>query len=176
MADIQKNWFAARTRDKQELSQRDYLQKLKDEQKLDLDCYLPTQTVVRQLKYRKKRVEVPAIRNLLFIRSTKELACDLANSYGARIFYMRDLQTHSLLVVPDKQMADFQFIMNLDPTAVTFDDVTLAVGDRVQVIKGDFSGVEGEVLTRDSATYVVLRLTGLFAAKVQVPKSYLKKL
>ena len=73
-------------------------------------------------------------------------------------------------------MADFQFIMNLDPTAVTFDDVTLAVGDRVQVIKGDFSGVEGEVLTRDSATYVVLRLTGLFAAKGQVPKSYLKKL
>ena len=47
MADIQKSWFAARTRDKQELSQRDYLQRLKDEQMLDLDCYLPTQTVVR---------------------------------------------------------------------------------------------------------------------------------
>lgn len=176
MSDIQKKWFAARTRDKQELSQRDYLLKLKSEHSLDFDCYLPVQTEVRQLKYRRKQVVVPVIRNLLFVYASKEMACDLPNQYGARIFYMRDLQTRSLLVVPDKQMADFQFIMDLSPSAVTFDDFTLAVGDRVQVIKGDFNGIEGEVLTHDSATYVVLRLMGLFSAKIQVPKSYLKKL
>ena len=176
MSDNQKSWFAARTRDKQELAQRDYLLKLKEEQCLDFDIYLPVQTEVRQLKYRRKKVVVPVIRNLLFVYATKELACDLPNHYGARLFYMRDLQTHSLLVVPDKQMADFQFVMDLSPNAVSFDDFTLAVGDRVQVIKGDFSGIEGEVLIHESATYVVLRLLGLFAAKIQVPKSYLKKL
>ena len=50
MSEQQKYWFAARTRDKQEFAIRDSLEKLKTE--LDLNYYLPTQFVIRQLKYR----------------------------------------------------------------------------------------------------------------------------
>ena len=103
----QKYWFAARTRDKQEFAVRKSLDKLKSEEKLDLDYYLPTRIVISQLKYRRKRSEVPVIRNLIFICATKQTACDISNVYNVQLFYMKDLFTHSMLVVPNKQMEDF---------------------------------------------------------------------
>ena len=170
----QKYWFAARTRDKQEFAICKSLSRLKSEEHLDVDYYLPTRIVVSQLKYRRKRSEVPVIRNLVFIRTTKQTACDLSNVYGVRLFYMKDLFTRSMLVVPDKQMSDFMFVMDLNPDGVSFDNGSLVVGDRVRVVKGDLTGVEGEVATNANRTYVVIRIKDILTASVKVPKSYLK--
>lgn len=174
MVDNQKYWFAARTRDKQEFAVRKSLESLQSEAHLDVDYYLPTRVVVTQLKYRRKRSEVPVIRNLIFVRATKQTACDLSNVYGVRLFYMKDLFTHSMLVVPDKQMEDFMFVMDLNPDGVCFDIEPLTVGRKVKVIKGELSGVEGEVATESNRTYVVIRIIGVLVASVKVPKSYLK--
>lgn len=174
MSDIQVYWFAARTRDKQEFTIRKSLEKLKTEENLDIEYYLPTRMVVTQLKYRRKRSEVPVIRNLIFVRATKQTACDISNIYGVQLFYMKDLFSHSMLVVPNKQMEDFMFVMDLNPDGVSFDNDSLAVGNKVKVVKGDFSGVEGEVATEANKTYVVIRIKGLLSASVKVPKSYLK--
>ena len=170
----QKYWFAARTRDKQEFAVRKSLDKLKSEEKLDLDYYLPTRIVISQLKYRRKRSEVPVIRNLIFICATKQTACDISNVYNVQLFYMKDLCTHSMLVVPNKQMEDFMFVMDLNPDGVNFDNEPFAIGDKVKVVKGDFSGIEGEVATEANKTYVVIRIKGVLVASVKVPKSYLK--
>lgn len=174
MAEQQEYWFAARTRDKQEFATRDSLEKLNTDEHLDITYYLPTKTIVQQLKYRKKRREVPIIRNLIFIRTTKQLACDISNVYGIQLFYMKDLFTRSMLIVPNKQMEDFMFVMDLNPEGVSFDNEFLAVGHKVKVIKGDFSGIEGEIATEANKTYVVIRVKGVLAASVRVPKSYLK--
>ena len=174
MIDTQKYWFAARTRDKQEFAIRNSLEKLKVEENLDIDCYLPTRSVITQLKYRRKRSEVPVIRNLIFVRATKQTACDLSNVYGVQLFYMKDLFSHSMLVVPNKQMKDFMFVMDLNPDGVSFDNEPLVVGHKVKVVKGDFCGIEGEVATEANKTYVVIRIKGILSASVKVPKSYLK--
>lgn len=174
MFETQKYWFAARTRDKQEFAICKLLARLKSEEQLDVDYYLPTRIVVSQLKYRRKRSEVPVIRNLVFIRSTKQMACDLANVYGVRLFYMKDLSTRSMLVVPDKQMQDFMFVMDLNPNGVCFDNASLTVGDKVRVIKGDLSGIEGEVAVEANKTYVLIRIKDILTASIKVPKSYLK--
>ena len=174
MVDIQKYWFAARTRDKQEFAVCKSLAKLKLEEHLDVDYYLPTRVVVSQLKYRRKRSEVPVIRNLVFVHTTKQTACDLSNVYGVRLFYMKDLSTHSMLVVPDKQMEDFMFVMDLNPDGVSLDSEILTVGHKVKVIKGELSGIEGEVAIEANKTYVVIRIKDLLTASVKVPKSYLK--
>lgn len=174
MIDTQKYWFAASTRDKQEFAIRNSLEKLKVEENLDIDCYLPTRSVITQLKYRRKRSEVPVIRNLIFVRATKQTACDLSNVYGVQLFYMKDLFSHSMLVVPNKQMEDFMFVMDLNPDGVSFDNEPLVVGHKVKVVKGDFCGIEGEVATEANKTYVVIRIKGILSASVKVPKSYLK--
>lgn len=174
MTEQQKYWFAARTRDKQEFTVRKLLDKLKTGENLPLDYYLPTRIVVSQLKYRRKRSEVPVIRNLVFIHSTKQTACDISNIYNVPLFYMKDLSTHGMLVVPDKQMEDFMFVMDLNPDGVSLDTEALTVGHKVKVIKGDLCGIEGEVATNANKTYVVIRIKDILTASVKVPKSYLK--
>lgn len=87
---------------------------------------------------------------------------------------MKDLFTRSMLIVPDKQMSDFMFVMDLNPAGVSFDNASLVVGDRVRVVKGDLSGVEGEVAVESNKTYVVIRIKDILTASVKVPKSYLK--
>lgn len=174
MIETQKYWFAARTRDKQEFAIRNSLEKLKTEENLDIDCYLPTRSVITQLKYRRKRSEVPVIRNLIFVHATKQMACDVSNIYGVQLFYMKDLFSHAMLVVPDKQMEDFMFVMDLNPDGVSFDNEPLVIGHKVKVVKGDFCGIEGEVATEANKTYVIIRIKGILSASVKVPKSYLK--
>ena len=159
MSQQQEYWFAARTRKDQELTTRDALEKI------GVEYFLPTQFVIRQLKYRRRRVEVPVIRNLIFVHATKEFACAIANEYGVRLFYMRDFDTKSMLIVPDKQMKDFMFVMNLDPAAVILNDDCFAVGTKVHVIQG---------ASLSNRTYVTIRIRGVLSASVKVPKSYLR--
>ena len=70
--------------------------------------------------------------------------------------------------------SDFMFVMDLNPDGVSFDNGSLVVGDRVRVVKGDLTGVEGEVATNANRTYVVIRIKDILTASVKVPKSYLK--
>lgn len=168
MPEQQLRWFAARTKKDQELSIRSSLQRL------GIEHFIPTQFIIRQWKDRKRRVEVPVIRNLIFVRATKERACSLANDDGLHLYYIKDLQTRSMLIVPDKQMKDFMFVMDLSPDSLYLDDAALRVGTRVEVIKGDFCGIEGELISLPNRTYVVIRILDVLAVKVKVPKSYLR--
>ncbi len=162
-----KKWYAARTRDKQELSIRDRLKLM------EVEHFLPTRQEIRQLKTRKKNVEIPYIRNLIFIRATKQEAIDLPNKYGLAIFYIADRVKRGMLVVPDKQMHDFIQVMDLSPAAVSFDTEDLILGDKVKVVKGDMAGVEGYVASKINSTYVVIYVNGVLKASVKVLKSWL---
>lgn len=172
MSKQQRYWFAARTRDKQEFVIRDSLEKLRAD--INIEYYLPTQFVIRQLKYRRKCVEVPVIRNLIFVRATKQDACDLSNKYGVQLYYIKDFVTRAMLIVPDKQMEDFKQIMDLNPDNISFDNEVLTVGSKVRVMKGDLCGVEGELALEANKTYVIIRIEGVLTASVKVAKSYLK--
>ena len=172
MSEQQQYWFAARTRDKQEFVIRDSVEKLRAD--INIEYYLPTQFVIRQLKYRRKCVEVPVIRNLIFVRATKQDACDLSNKYGVQLYYIKDFVTRAMLIVPDKQMEDFKQIMDLNPDNISFDNEVLTVGSKVRVMKGDLCGVEGELALEANKTYVIIRIEGVLTASVKVAKSYLK--
>jgi transcription antitermination factor NusG len=170
MSEQQEFWFAARTRKDQEFVIRDALKKL------NIEYFLPTRIVVRQLKYRKKKVEVPVIRNLIFVHTTKKNACSIPNNYGVQLFYVKDLYTHSLLVVPERQMSDFMFVMDTNPEGVSFNNEPLEVGEKVQVVKGEFAGIEGELVSVANRSYVIIRIPQVFSVSVRIPKSYLKKI
>lgn len=174
MVDNQRCWFVARTRKDQELKVRERLKELDDE--LDVEFFLPTQTVIRQLKYRRKQVEVPVIRNLVFIRATKDIACALANEYGVRIFYVQDLTTHKMMVVPDKQMDDFMLVMDHGPEDISYEEIPFCVGEKVQIIKGKLCGVEGELVSKANRNYVVVRLHQLVSVTARVLKRDLRRI
>lgn len=172
MIENQRYWFAARTRGKQEFAIRDLLQQIETE--LDIEYYLPTQLVIRQLKQRRKQVEVPVVKNLIFVKATKQAACDIPNKYNIPLYYMKNLLTGAMLVVPDKQMDDFMFVMNLNPNSVEFGNECLVPGVKVRVVKGSFCGIEGELSTTVNRSYVVIRMDGILSACIKIPKAYLK--
>jgi transcription antitermination factor NusG len=170
MAENQAFWFAARTRANQELGLRDALKKL------EITHYLPTHIVTRRISDRVKRVEVPVINNLIFIQTTKQQAFALVKDYALKLHYIRDIETGGLLVVPDKQMEDFMFVLDLSPESIRQSCETYAPGDKVRIIKGDFVGVEGEMVRVEGKTHVVLRIPQVLVVSVKVPKGYLEKI
>jgi len=170
MVDNQEFWLAARTRANQELGLRNSLKKL------DIIHYLPTHIVTRRISDRVKRVEVPVINNLIFIRVTKQKAFSLVKDYALKLHYIKDPETGSLLVVPEKQMEDFMFLMDLSPESIRQCSETYAPGDKVRIIKGNLTGVEGEMVRVDGKTHVLLRIPQVLVVSVKVPKSYLEKI
>ena len=116
---------------------------------------------------------IPAGYNtMLFLHTTKPMALTLVNSGEVKGRFMIDHNTHTLLEVPEKQMDDFMRILDLSPDAECLSQVPLAQGDRVRVVKGALSGVEGEIVEAPEGLYLMVRVLSLLCAKVEIPKSY----
>ena len=154
-------WYAARTRYGQELKVRDLLA---IEQ---VEHFVPVADSRKRTK--------AAIPCLVFLKTTKAEALDLANTGRVPIRYMIDCATHTLLVVPDKQMDDFRRVMDCSIEEGGLVDQPLSLGERVRVTKGALRGVEGHVLELLGRTYVVVGLLGCIWAKAKVPRAYLEK-
>ena len=43
----------------------------------------------------------------------------------------------------------------------------LPLAKKVTVVKGEFSGIEGEIATEANKTYVVIRITGVLVASIK---------
>ena len=158
-------WYVARTRNAQALHVRTLLQEY------HVEYFIPTiQKIVERNEHRMVK-EVPLIPNLVFIHTTKTEACALANERKIPIFYVIDRNTHTLMIVPDKQMNQFIQVVDLSPESVCLSDMPFVKGTKVRVIKGEFTGIEGEMLGMATRTYVILRIGDMMAAKIKVPKS-----
>lgn len=164
------HWYASRTRFGQELI---FKQKLSDK---GIENFIPTRKVTVTRRGREKRVEVPVIRNLVFLRTTKACALSLANEHAIPLHYLIDHVTRSLLIVPDKQMDDFIKVLDMSKDEGGLVDSIVSVGDRVRVTKGDLAGVEGNVASLGEKTYIVVSLFDFLQAKAHIPRAWLEKI
>lgn len=112
-------------------------------------------------------------RTLVFIRTSKQLALSLVNSGEVNVKYMIDSLSHSLMVVPDKQMDDFRKVLDCSPEAECLTRIPFTTGGRVRVVKGPLSGVEGEVVEVQEGYFLVVKVCSFLCAKVEIPKSCL---
>lgn len=111
-------------------------------------------------------------RTMVFLHTTKPTALTLVNSGEVKGRFLIDHSTHSLLEIPDKQMDDFMRILDLSPDAECLTDAPLAKGDRVKVVKGALSGVEGNIVEMHGNLYLVVSVLSLLSARVEIPRSY----
>ncbi len=153
----------ARTRYGQELKVRDRL--LRE----GVEHFIPTVAADGPRK------EKAVVSNLVFLKTTKSEALDLANTGAIPVKYIIDCATRTLLVVPDKQMEDFRRVLDLSLEEGGMMDRPLALGDRVKVVKGPLKGVEGRVIEFQGRYYVVVSLLESLFAKARVPRSWLEK-
>ena len=151
------NWYAAYTRVNQEL----VIKKKLDE--LGVENYLPQEERVRETPLGRKKIRVILIHGLIFIRTDKTTSFSLLNDH--------------LLIIPDKQMEDFMFLLDFSTDGVEVLNKDLKRGDRVRVIKGPLLGLEGELVRLKGHKRVVIRLDGVASiATSYIPSSFLEKI
>ena len=170
LSDNELHWYVANT----------CRQEKKIKQRLDsmgIENFIPFQQIARKIHGVDKLIEVPVIPNLVFIHTTLKTCMSLIQEYAFDMRYLRDRETGNFLIVPDKQMNDFMFLLDFSKEMVEVVNENLKKGDKVRVKKGDFAGIEGELIRVKGHKRVVVRLEGVVSlATAYIPGSFLEKI
>ena len=101
----------------------------------------------------------------------------MINEYSLNIVYLKDVEGRHSLIVPDKQMEDFMFLLDFSPDGIEVLNKDLKRGDQVRVIKGPLQGLTGELVRLRGHKRVVIRLDGVASiATSYIPGSFLEKI
>ncbi|GHT88669.1 transcriptional regulator [Bacteroidia bacterium] len=120
------------------------------------ECYIALQ---------EERQVLPGI---LFIRTDYDRALSLSEACGNKITYLRDSATGKFQIIPDKEMADFRFLQDFaDKTIILPNPEKLQGGEKVRIVKGEFTGIEGEIYRIRGHKRVVVRLGELGAVAME---------
>jgi len=165
------NWYAAKVKYQTERKMKAWL----DEKAIE--NFIPFRKVLVERNGRKIKRERPLVPGFLFIKTDSQTVRALTAESRAKMIFLRNLVNHQFLVVPDKQMQDFMFLLDYSEPTVLVDNASLKRGDRVRVVKGDFAGIEGELMRVKGHKRVVVRLEGLFSlATAYIPSGFLEKI
>lgn len=152
---------------------------------MNIESFLPMHWEMIETKNGgKKRVLLPAIHNLIFVKSTQEFLTELkmTREEFAPMRYMmkRPLSSNEkreIVVVPDRQMENFMRVASVQDDRVMFlenNDFVNKIGQRVKVIDGYFAGVEGVIKRINKNKRIVVQLEGVAAVAIAfVPTSQL---
>lgn len=128
---------------------------------------------------------VPAINNLIFVRSTQGRISELktSNKVLEPLRYMMDHtaeKAHEIMTVPDRQMENFMCVASMTDDSVMFLDENTIVGKegkRVKIMGGMFEGVEGVIRRVKRCKRVVVALDGIASVAIgYVPAMLLREM
>lgn len=173
------HWFPMRVTYHREMK----IKALLDE--IGVESFLPMHYELVETKTGgKKRVLLPAVHNLIFVKSTQEFLTNLKMCHTEfapmRYIMKRPLSNDKkseILVVPDRQMDNFMRVASVQDDRVMFLDnnnFINKVGQRVKVIDGFFAGVEGVIKRINKNKRVVVQLEDVASVAIAfVPSSQL---
>ena len=169
-------WFPMRVTYNRELMVKEHLDTI------DVESFIPLRYEFVGKGNDKKRKLVPAIHNLIFIRSTKQQLTYLKQSVKEleplRFIVRTTLDGNSeILRIPDRQMENFRRVASVQDDSVMFlqpGDYINKVGRRVLITEGVFSVVEGVIKRFKNNRHVVVQMEGLAAVAITyVPANYI---
>ena len=165
------HWFPMRVTYHREMK----IKALLDE--IGIENFVPMHYEVVETKNgNKRRLLVPAVHNLIFVRSTQERLTQLKmtrQAFAPMRYIMK--RTHlpdekkEIVRVPDGQMDNFMRVASVQDDRVLFLDnnkLTHLVGQHVKVIDGFFAGVEGVIKRINKNKRVVVQLEGVAAVAI----------
>jgi transcription antitermination factor NusG len=165
------HWYAARVRYRTEKMIKDFLEEK------EIKHFIPFQKIFRERDGKRIQKERPVISCLIFVNTDYVTALSIPDKSGFSVSYIYNNDTKRFQIIPDKQMQDFMFLLDFSESIIKIPNSSLKRGDRVRVIKGDFSGIEGELVRLKGHKRVVVRLEGLFSlATTYIPGEYLEKI
>ncbi len=166
---VEKRWLAAYVKMHHEKRVRDHLTAI------GIENFLPVQEEVRQWSDRKKKVERVLIPMMIFVRvDTQEQRSIITHPSILRYLTLRG--EHSPTEIPAEQMERFRFMLDHSDTAVSFSAGNLQPGEKVRVIKGPLSGLEGELITVEGTSRIAIRIRELGCAEVEISLAMVEKI
>lgn len=141
-----------------------------------IEVFLPLKSEIKQWSDRKKKVESPLIPRVLFVRHNESQMSLLYNTPGisgilrfgnqpARVF---DYEIENLKMLLHEWNGDFE----KQETNVTF-----SKGELVQVVKGPFSGLIGELIDVKGKHRISVKINALNVEyQIDISKAAVKKL
>ena len=157
----QPEWYAIRVTYSREMKLKEFL----DAQAIE--NFIPMNYKLVKKNGRRVKALVPAINNLVFVRSTKNDIDEIKKEKAGiiPIRYIIDKSTCSPIIVPESQMRNFIIVAGcLDEQLLYLDEnieTVLKKGDKVRVMGGAFAGVEGVILRIKRDRRVVVSIKGL---------------
>ena len=156
-----------------------YSRELKVKEALDglaIDCYVPMRYEMVEHDGERHRELVPAIHNLIFVRSSQERLTELkmTNKTCTLMQYMisksrTQQEPTDIITVPDAQMKNFMRVADSYDDKVMFLEYTDFLdkeGKKVRIVDGNFTGVEGVIKRIKKNKIVVVLLKGVAAVAV----------
>jgi transcription antitermination factor NusG len=175
-----KIWFPMRVTYQREMKVKTELDRL------GIESFVPmTYKVVDADTDNPCRKFVPAIRNLIFVRSTQERISHLksSNEILEPLRYMIDNtaeEAHTIMTIPDRQMQNFMRVASKSDDSVMFLDDESVVGKegkRLEIIGGAFEGVTGVIRRVKRCKRVVVEIEGVASVAIAfVPAVMLKEI
>lgn len=162
-------WFPMRITYNRELK----IKGLLDE--LAIENYLPMRYDYVKIKNGKKKKLVPAIRNLIFVRSSQEVLTNLKKTMAdfepMRYITKKSLTSgqNEIIRVPENQMNDFIKVTsspNDDFIILDNNDFINKVGKQVEITEGYFAGIKGVIKRVKRNKHVVVQIDGVAAVAI----------
>ncbi len=177
-----KSWFPMRVTYQREMKVKAELDRL------GIESFVPMRYKVMESQNdgdtELRRVLVPAINNLIFVRSTQERLSELkqTNEVLEPLRYMMDRtasQEHAIMTVADREMENFMRVASrTDDSVMYLDDDTIVgkEGKRVEIMGGAFEGVTGVIRRVKRCKRVVVEIEGVASVAIAwVPVTLLKE-
>ena len=162
-----KRWLAAYVKMHHERKVRDRLTTL------NIENFLPVQTEVRQWSDRKKKVERVLIPMMIFVKVDPEEQKTVI-SQPSVLYYLVLRGEHKPAKIPQDQMDRFMFMLDNSENPVSFNSQNLQPGQKVRVIKGSLTGLEGELIKVEGKSNIAIRISQLGCAVVEMNANYVE--
>lgn len=138
-------WYVLSANYRNEVKIRD------DLRRLGFNCYLPMRYELKERRGTKRRLLVPAINGMVFVKNIKSAIEEyLVTTKLPAYFRMSGISGQKKpIVVPDRDMENFMRVTQQVEENLTYfqpDEIKLRVGDKIRVHGGIFDGVEGVLM------------------------------
>lgn len=163
------NWYAFYVRSR---SEKQVLARLEEG---GFDAYLPLITRIKQWSDRKKKVQEPLIKSYVFVK-TEEISIREVLKVPGIIFALKYLGKPA--VVREKEIQNLRILTSGESEMISILPITeLIVGDRIRVMRGPFSGLEGDYIRMKGNYRVIVRMETLGTMiSVDIPANYIEKM
>ena len=140
--DSQIVWFAMSAPYRRELKAKEYLQAK------GIECFVPmVNALVEKHSGAKIRKQVPAIHNLIFVHTSKNVIQEIKRSVDYLQYRTMPREGKNIpIIIPDRQMQQFIAVTQTTNEELIYmrpEEVNIAKGTRVRVHGGAFDGTEG---------------------------------